>query len=97
MSDSVKRTIHKFEIDLRTLRQLIYVPGYWQLLDIQMQNGKCMLWASIVEGESTSVLQVDIVPTGGGIPVDVSLINYKRTVQEVHELVWHIFVHARAA
>jgi hypothetical protein len=100
MTTEVKRSIHKFEIDLRVLRQTIVVPGFWKLLDIQMQDGKCMLWAAVMDSEPASSLQVDVVPTGGGIPVDISMVSYQRTVQEqilVGSLVWHIFVHARPA
>jgi hypothetical protein len=96
----VKRAIHKFILK-RGTQQVVSVPGYFSLLDIQIQRGELVMWCLVItEAESPrdlapTMLDVTVLGTGFQFPDDVSYQAYRRTVQDVHELVWHIFVSER--
>jgi hypothetical protein len=87
--------IWKFELQ-KERTQLLKMPKKSEIMDIQMQNGKPVMWA-LVDPE-TDEIEVKINMYGTGWDTHQSSIKdeYLSTVQD-GELVWHFFMNYEVA
>jgi hypothetical protein len=82
------KTIYKYQLK-RTEFQLVAIPEYSEILDVQMQNGQPCMWA-LIDTES-DIVEVGIrtVMTGEEMPENECV--YLGTVQE-GMIVAHFFM-----
>lgn len=85
------KVIYKYPISLRRVKTEILLPSGFKYLDIQVQDGKLVLWA-LVDRDVESSQIVTLYTHGTGIPVeDESTVKtYLKTVRD-GRFVWHIF------
>ena len=91
------RVIHKYALR-REGYQVVEVAGYLNVLDVQVQRGELVMWcARFSPATEVTRIGVSLIGTGHPIPENVSARRYFRTVQDLHELVWHVFIAEGAA
>lgn len=85
------KTIHKYDLSALPTGVVasLHMPQNAQLLSVQMQNGKPMLWVLIDTAQPHIEREILIVGTGWKIEAPV-VIKHIDTVQ-VGAFVWHYF------
>ena len=84
--------IYKYPISPISLATSIHLPICSEVLCVQMQHGKPMIWVqlpnAIGESDKTECRRFELIPTG----INFNFVNkkYIGTVQD-NELVWHLF------
>jgi hypothetical protein len=78
--------IWKFELN-RTPYQKIKIPENSIILDIQIQDGKIMMWAMCASKAFKAEMNIYMHPTGGETNTSQW---YLKTIQD-GEFVWHFF------
>lgn len=88
------RTIHKYELDI-TDEQVIDLPMYSEMLTIQEQHGKLVLWCAVDTEDEMLPRKFFVVGTGHPMPEPEDpwcALVYCSTVQtRGGKLVWHVF------
>jgi hypothetical protein len=81
--------ILKYPLELVS-SQRISMPTAAQILSVQMQQDRLVLWALVQEERRQEGRSFDIYGTGEAIDIDRGTGKYVATVQQ-NEFVWHIF------
>ena len=82
--------IWKWQIDLTDYPITLEMPADAQILDVQMQNGKCCMWALCDHRRETQSRALAIYGTGAPIPDKPG--KYVATFQmNDGEFVFHVF------
>ena len=82
--------IWKFELT-KERTQLVKMPEKSEIMDIQMQNGKPVMWA-LVNPESKNIeVKINMYGTGWETRENTSKDEYLSTVQD-GKFVWHFFM-----
>ena len=82
--------IWKIELQ-RANTQLIKMPKDSEIMDIQMQNGKFVMWFLANPLNKEIEVKIDMYGTGWEINENTSKNEYLSTVQE-GDYVWHFFM-----
>lgn len=86
-------TIWKYPLEVTDVQEII-VPGEYEFLTVQMQNGSPMLWARVdTEVDSKSRVRIEICGTGNPAS-SKELTKYIATFQ-MGPLVFHVFYYLR--
>lgn len=84
------RTVHKYKLNF-TRHQLLQLPDFFSLLDVQIQHGDIVLWA-LVDTEAPKSFRTFLI-YGTGEPIDQAVLTYISTVQMAGgSYVWHVFI-----
>lgn len=84
------KTIFKYELQLTDV-QTLRLPGYYQVLCVQVQNGKPCLWAAVDPSYPGRNKGIRIIGTGHQFS-DYEDLEYISTFQlEDGALVFHVF------
>lgn len=87
--------IWKFELE-KERTQLVKMPEKSEIMDIQMQNKKLVMWA-LVDPESEIIdVKINMYGTGWEINDNATKDEYLSTVQG-GEFVWHFFMNYEAS
>ena len=81
-------TIYKYTIDSST--EYISMPKNAKILDIQYQKSILTLWALVNPDNKQELRVFKIYGTGWDI-TNLESLNYLKTVQDMNNLVWHVF------
>lgn len=82
--------IWKFELK-KDRTQLVKMPEKSEIMDIQMQNGKLVMWA-MVDPESENIeVKINMYGTGWETNDNAIKDEYLATVQD-GDFVWHLFM-----
>lgn len=81
------KTIHKYPLTIGRIESLD-LPERAEVLDVQMQNGRPMMWALVETGNATELRHFAIFGTGHSL--NGPPLRYIATVQE-GPFVWHAF------
>jgi hypothetical protein len=90
------RTIHKYELDITDV-QTIELPFYAEMLTIQEQRDKLVMWCIVDTEDDTEPRTFHVVDTGNPMPEPEDEgwpkgLAYCGTVQtKGGRLVWHVF------
>ena len=80
--------IYKYEVNAGTIKAPIL-----QVLDVQMQDGRPVMWALIDENALQRTVEFVIYWTGQDINREVlKEFEYFKTLQDDMGLVWHVFI-----
>lgn len=71
--------IYKYELEWMCIQQL--TCNAVKILDIQVQNGKPVLWAVVSEDEKEARFNIYMRTTGGPLPNPVNIGSYISTTQ----------------
>ncbi|QIY82557.1 hypothetical protein HER18_02865 [Chryseobacterium sp. NEB161] len=85
-------TIHKYPLDLNLGNQIIKIPEEAEILDIQIQDGKPVLWAVVYDSNPLEEIEIVAFPTGVTFMNPCHYYEYISTVQ-FGGLVIHYFEH----
>ena len=81
-----------WKFDLKKERtQLVKMPEISKIMDIQMQNGKPVMWALVSPDTSEIEVKINMYGTGWEIETGAFKDEYLSTVQD-GEFVWHFFM-----
>lgn len=83
------KVIYKYPLKIQEF-QLVPLPDGAEILSIQEQDGKLMLWAIVENENEKSYLALNIYGTGQKIK-EGKLLKYISTAQ-LDSFVWHIFI-----
>ena len=87
----MKKTIWKYVLQVTDV-QTVEMPVGSKILDVQMQNNTCCLWALCNSAEGSPKEDRTFVMYGTGHPVLEDHITYMGTLQFSHlQLVFHLF------
>lgn len=81
--------IFKYELKIEG-QQVITMPENAEILTVQQQNGKLILWAIVMTSAKPEKYLIEIYGTGHPFPSTGEKRKYISTVQ-MDGLVWHIF------
>ena len=71
--------------------ELVMMPRVHQILDVQAQNDRIVLWALVDDtAEPKAEVWLETIGTGWVVPIDVKAEGYIGTVQ-AGVYVWHVF------
>ena len=80
--------IFKYEVNPGTIKAPIL-----QILDVQIQDGKLVMWALVDEDALQKTVEFAVYWTGQEIKQEVlKEFEYFRTLQDDMGLVWHVFI-----
>ena len=82
--------IWKFELE-KVRTQLVKMPEKSEIMDIQMQKGKPVMWALVDTTTDEIEVKINMYGTGWETYRNISKDEYLATVQD-GELVWHFFM-----
>jgi hypothetical protein len=82
--------IWKFELE-KERTQLVKMPEKSEIMDIQMQKGKPVMWALVDTSTDEIEVKINMYGTGWETYENVLKDEYLATVQD-GELVWHFFM-----
>ncbi|HID92537.1 MAG TPA: hypothetical protein EYP60_00440 [bacterium (Candidatus Stahlbacteria)] len=83
------KKIFKYKLKLVD-QQKVVLPAQYQMLSVQEQDGKLVLWAMVPMNTPDTSTQIRIIGTGNLIEGD-PLLDFIDTVQMPNGLVWHVF------
>ena len=83
-------TIWKFELT-KEKTQLVKMPEKSEIMDIQMQNGKPVMWALVHPYTREIEVKINMYGTGWETHENTTKDEYLSTVQD-GEFVWHFFM-----
>lgn len=81
--------IYKYELEVDG-RQLILMPDQAEILDVQNQYNKLVLWAKVDTTRPPKNRIIEIYGTGHRMMTDKPLSAYLASVQ-MGQFVWHVF------
>lgn len=81
------QTIFKYQLDPLAHRQTVDVPKFHKILDIQIQNGKPVVWVLVDPDSNRTGLTITMYTTG--FPIQV-VGDYIKTIQ-IDDFVAHYF------
>jgi hypothetical protein len=84
------KKIYKYELEIKDC-QTIILPFDYEILSVQSQNNKLVLWAMVYPDNSLQQVTFNIVGTGNPIATDTQNWLYLASVQMFNGLVWHVF------
>lgn len=84
-------TIWKFELK-KERTQLVKMPEKSEIMDIQIQNGKLVMWALVDTASRENEVKINMYGTGWNIHNSATIKDeYLATIQD-GEFVWHFFM-----
>lgn len=82
--------IYKYELSFEN-RNFIKMPEKSEIMDIQIQNGKPVMWALVDRDSPEIVVKINVYGTGWVIDHKATKDEYLATLQN-GDLVWHFFM-----
>ena len=85
-----KCKIYKYELSFES-RTFVRMPEKSEIMDIQIQDGKPVMWAMVDPDSREIVVRINMLYTGHGMQLEATRNEYLATIQ--HEgLVYHFFM-----
>jgi len=85
-----KCKIYKYELSFEN-RTFVRMPEKSEIMDIQIQDGKPVMWAMVETDSKEIVVRINSLFTGQGMQLESTRNEYLATIQ--HEgLVYHFFM-----
>ena len=82
--------IYKYELSFEN-RNFVRMPEKSEIMDIQMQNGKPVMWALVEPDSREIVVRINVYMTGFVIQQEALKDEYLATIQD-SGLVYHFFM-----
>lgn len=72
-------------------RSKIAIPKGYEILCVQAQNNKIVLWCSVLPKATKDILYIEIIGIGTGLPFEYNPTRKYIGTCQIHDSIWHIF------